>query len=111
MKTGGKVELRLFASDSLISARTVYHWLEILEGFPKDAYVLRVRDVSAASTAVSQLELDAYGVAFTPCMVARGDGRTARIIGELATPEARKTAVARLRAVGLVPLARDRQAG
>lgn len=110
MKSSGRLELRLFASDSLVSARAVYHWLELLETFSKDTYLLRIRDVTTGSP-VSQLELDAYGVAFTPCMVARGNGRTVRIIGELATPQARKTALARLRVVGLVPTARDQKAG
>lgn len=101
MKTIGKIELRLYVSDSLISARTVYQWLELLESYPKDAYVLLVRDVTAESTSVTQAELDTYGVSFTPCMVARGAGRTARIIGDLTTNDARMTAVSRLRAVGL----------
>jgi hypothetical protein len=110
MKRIGRIELCLFASDSLISARTVFQWLELLEEFPKDAYVLRVRDVTPESTTVTQAELDSYGVSFTPCMVARGNGKTARIIGDLSTSAARATAVSRLRAIGLVKLSRDQAA-
>lgn len=111
MKDIGRVELCLFVSDSLISARTVFQWLEVLEEYPKDAYVLRVRDVTPGSTSVTKLELDSHGVSFTPCMVARGNGRTARIIGDLSKTDARATAESRLRAVGLVKRARDRAAG
>ena len=111
MKRIGKTELRLFVSDSLISARTVFQWLQLLEEYEKADYVLRVRDVTPESTAVTQAELDTYGVSFTPCMVACGSGRTARIIGDLSTSEARATAVNRLRAVGLVKRSRDQAVG
>lgn len=111
MKSIGPIELRLFVSDSLISARTVFQWLELLELYPKDAYVLRVRDVTPASSAVTRTELDTYGVSFTPCMVARGNGLTARIIGDLTSAGARATAEQRLRAVGLVKAARDLAVG
>ena len=36
MRRIGRVELRLFVSDSLISARTVFQWLELLEQYAKD---------------------------------------------------------------------------
>lgn len=111
MKRIGKVELRLFVSDSLISARTVFQWLALLEEYAKEDYVLRVRDVTPESTAVTQAELDSYGVSFTPCLVARGNGRTARIIGALSTSDARSTAESRLRAVGLVKRVRDQAVG
>ena len=111
MKRFGRTELRLYVSDSLISARTVYQWLDLLEEYAKDAYVLRVRDVTPESTTVTQAELDGFGVSFTPCMVARGGGRTVRIIGDLTTAAARSTAVSRLRAVGLVKAAPDQKVG
>lgn len=104
----GKTELRLFVSDSLISARTVFQWLQLLEEYENADYVLDVRDVTPESTAVTQAELDRYAVSFTPCMVAQGNGRTARIIGDLSSSDARATAVSRLRAIGLVKRSRDK---